>query len=416
MNGLMCVLEDGRRVRFALKKRPRDPFYLVAFRGPDGSRLERSTKEPSQRRATESATAIIQDEFATKPVVNDLSWDEARDVIVRHMQARNLRPATIDDYRFTLNTLQQAFPKTKGPADITPMMAERYKIFRLKLGKAVWTVKRQFERLERGLRTLASARVCKIVTSNPFADIEPPKVERNPPRIIAPEEVQAFFDWLKERWLGWRFPLLFLEVKRLVGCRITELASAATDGLRDGRIRFEAGANNEGPKAAERKVAAASLRRIAEKIAGKKFVFGAFATQLRRVHIKRGNPHHAISVGDFSPGQLRAWLQDEKSLYFEAGIQPQSPFKLHNLRGTAMSKARMAGVGFDDAAIAFGCHPETMRKHYVALDETEISDRVMDKIQGCNGLKSGEKNGEKMQADNKNHVKNDQLDEKSGEI
>jgi hypothetical protein len=34
-----------------------------------------------------------------------------------------------------------------------------------------------------------------------------------------------------------------------------------------------------------------------------------------------------------------------------------------------------------DAAVAFGCNPDTMRKHYIALDEVEISDRVMERIQ-----------------------------------
>ena len=51
----------------------------------------------------------------------------------------------------------------------------------------------------------------------------------------------------------------------------------------------------------------------------------------------------------------------------------------------------MAGVSYDDAAVAFGCNPQTMRQHYIAVDETEISDRVMEKIQGRNGEKNGEK-------------------------
>jgi hypothetical protein len=45
-----------------------------------------------------------------------------------------------------------------------------------------------------------------------------------------------------------------------------------------------------------------------------------------------------------------------------------------------MSRAKQSGVAYDDAAIAFGCHPETMRRHYVKLDETAISDAVMDRI------------------------------------
>ena len=41
-----------------------------------------------------------------------------------------------------------------------------------------------------------------------------------------------------------------------------------------------------------------------------------------------------------------------------SGIQKSEQFKLHNFRGTAMSKARMAGISYDDDAVAFGCHPE----------------------------------------------------------
>lgn len=59
-------------------------------------------------------------------------------------------------------------------------------------------------------------------------------------------------------------------------------------------------------------------------------------------------------------------------------------FKLHNLRGTAMS-----GIHFEDAAVAFGCNPDTMRKHYLELDEVAVTDRVMEAIQG-NGKKADE--------------------------
>jgi hypothetical protein len=50
-----------------------------------------------------------------------------------------------------------------------------------------------------------------------------------------------------------------------------------------------------------------------------------------------------------------------------------------------MSKAHQAGIGYDAASLAFGCHPETMRQHYVNLNETAISDQVMDAIQTLNG-------------------------------
>ena len=44
----------------------------------------------------------------------------------------------------------------------------------------------------------------------------------------------------------------------------------------------------------------------------------------------------------------------------------------------------MAGVSYDDAAVAFGCNPQTVRQHDIALDEVAISDRVMERIQ--NGI------------------------------
>lgn len=59
----ICVLADGRRVKYSLKRRDRDPFYLVVFRGPDGKRKERSTQEANQKRARDAAAAIIRDEY-----------------------------------------------------------------------------------------------------------------------------------------------------------------------------------------------------------------------------------------------------------------------------------------------------------------------------------------------------------------
>ena len=50
----------------------------------------------------------------------------------------------------------------------------------------------------------------------------------------------------------------------------------------------------------------------------------------------------------------------------------------------------MAGVSYDDAAVAFGCNPQTMRQHYIALDEVEISDRVMEKNTVANRRSSGD--------------------------
>jgi hypothetical protein len=74
------------------------------------------------------------------------------------------------------------------------------------------------------------------------------------------------------------------------------------------------------------------------------------------------------------------WLHDQALTYFEASKAEK--FKLHNFRVTAMSKARMARIADSDAAVAFGCNPQTMRDHYHALDEVEIADDVFSRMQG----------------------------------
>ena len=104
-------------------------------------------------------------------------------------------------------------------------------------------------------------------------------------------------------------------------------------------------------------------------------------SQILPLRALRQLQHHfviAAAVRDFAPHRLKSWIQGEAKLYFQATKADR--FKLHNLRGTAMSKARMAGVIEDDAAIAFGCTPQTMREHYLALDEESISDDVFVRI------------------------------------
>ncbi len=403
MNGQVCVLDDGRRVKFSLKKRNRDRFYLVNFRGPDEKPKERSTKESNKKRASDAAVVIIKDEYTPKTSVVNPSWHEAIEIMKQHMEARNLRPSSIADYEFAIGSLRKLFPDANGPADINSACGERFKIRRLKAGLSPHTVKGNLNSLN-VIYGHWWVGVCRILSENPFEHVDPPKTEKKPPRVIEADEEQQFVNWLFKRWDGWRLPILFLEVKGAIGCRITELASLPSANLKEGRLLLEA-ETTKGRKQRQLKLPASLFDEL-QKIAGATFVFEAFSDQLRDVHRHQGRLHHAASVKEFSPGKLRNWLQDELGRYFEAHPNAKR-FKLHNFRGTAMSKARMAGVSFDDAAVAFGCHPETMRKHYISLDETTISDRVMEEIQS----KRREGNGEKKQPTNPSNP----LDGKNGE-
>ena len=55
----------------------------------------------------------------------------------------------------------------------------------------------------------------------------------------------------------------------------------------------------------------------------------------------------------------------------------------------------MAGASYDEAAITFGCHPETMRRHFLVMDEVAISDAVLDRIQRVKAVENDSKSVEK---------------------
>lgn len=392
----VCVLDDGRRVRFSLKKREgRDPYYLASFRGPDGRRKELSTKEPNKKRATDAAVAIVREAY--RPLIESPKnppWDGAIESMVEQMHADNLRPSTIDQYVLVIKALRRACPTTHGPAEITPLMASQFKASRRKAGRwgrpiSVRTLKGNLDNLNIVYNKWWIGE-CKLLDRNPFGEVSLPKLDKSRPRVLLPTEVASFLGWLSQRWGGWRLPVLLLETKRLVGCRILELSSASTSELREGRLYFPAD-ETKGRKERGVKLPSDVYQEL-EAIAGPRYLWESFPIELGRVYHDRGWKRAGRVEPEFRPVRLKKWLQREKRAYLKQNPSVKR-FKLHNLRGTAMTKAKEAGISYEDAAIAFGCNPDTMRKHYVALDETDISDRVMDAIQGGSATKPGEVTG-----------------------
>lgn len=94
------------------------------------------------------------------------------------------------------------------------------------------------------------------------------------------------------------------------------------------------------------------------------------------------------------PKRLKRFLQNEVADYCQAHPDAR-PFTLHDFRGTAMSTAKMAGVSYDEAAITFGCHPETMRRHYIVINEVAISDGVLERVQRVKQLEKSVEDGSK---------------------
>ena len=321
-----CDLPNGQRIRYSLKKRSGSRCYFVCFRDADNRRRELTTGEHAKYAAEDAAPEKIRKDYLSKRQ-EGLAWDDAVDSMIRHMQAQNLRSGTIQQYELAVRTLRKVFPDSEGPADITPAMAEQFKLERMKA-----KLRAAKKKLDDGKKEKVKPRTVegnignlsivfghwfrdtmKIVDGNPFANVAPPKYDKTPPRIITAEEQNGLLHWLQERW-KWRLPVLFLEVKAAIGCRISELAHATTEGLKDGRITF-ASETTKGRKQRACRLPATLYAEL-QGIAGSRHVFERFSEELREVHQKRGRPHHAKAVGNFTPEQLVHWLQVQTRLYF----------------------------------------------------------------------------------------------------
>jgi integrase len=248
-----CVLHKGQRVRFSISKRPGSDMYYVYFRGSAGQRLERTTKETNAKRAKDSALAVIHDEYDQSRRDSNkapMSWDDAIQLMVTHMEAQNLRATTIDDYVTQIETLRKHTPNKRGPSEITAVDARRFKLARSK--EIATTTLRNNLIAIRSVFNKWLIGECQIATENPFACVSLPKLDHHDPRVLASEEQRDFLNWLSEQWDSWRLPVLFLEVKGLIGCRIKELASLPSNNLDDGRIKFIC-TNTKGKKMAMRR-------------------------------------------------------------------------------------------------------------------------------------------------------------------
>jgi hypothetical protein len=374
---MICTLPDETRIRYSLKKRGRDPNYLVCFRGPDRKRKERSTKEPNMRRAEISAQAIIRRVYS-QPSDTAPSWDDAKKILREHFRAANLRDGSIAAYLSALNLLREVYPETYGPADITPIMAEGFKVARSRV-VSPRTLRSNLQHLS----VVFGHWLKRIIASDPFASVDVPREDEKDPVLVEREKFDAFIRWLIARW-EWRLPILFLEVQRAIGCRISELASATPAQLRDGRIYFTS-ETTKGRRDRACKISPIMFKELLS-ICGENYVFERFADELRAIHVECGRGQYAKRLRDFTPTRFRLWIEENHRLYFEQ--TKVEHWKLHTAtRGAAMTRARMNGVMESDAALYFGCHPLTMHKYYLALNKERLADAVYEKME------SGEKVG-----------------------
>jgi integrase len=370
-------LSQGELVGFSVKKRPGDAHYFAYFRDRDGKRLERDTGQTGQIKAVECARALIDKEYEIfDPTHEEVVWDDVLARLRVRLATGGIRGTTIGYYEKVLRSLRTVYPESTGPTDITARQAAA---FRDKMMTVCKGEKPRSAHYVAGVINGLSAlwrkwlvEDLKLATSNPWEKVEPPKADKISVKTMSDDQIQHFFAWITERFGEWPLPNLFLRVKAQTGCRLMDLCSLRSEQLREGRIIFPADLT-KGRK--ERRVPLPTeLYDALEAIKGEAYLWQRHPTELKAKLVARNWPSHQLNP-EFSPQRLYSWFE---TLFTDYRIaNPDRPrITSHMFRKTAFTKAWAAGIDPRKASIAIGCNVDTMMKHYVQMDEQEVTDEV----------------------------------------
>jgi integrase len=376
----------GALVGFTVKLFGNEPTYCVFFRSKDGRRVRRDTNRTQMAAAIEAARAIIEEDYAPAAVPSDaVSWDAARQRLRSRLVTAGASPETIKYYLKALRLVRAVYGVTHGPADISPGMAATWR------DQIMTTVNRRKKLpsahyvagLLRGLSALWQKWFMdelNIVSGNPWEDVELPKTDTSPPRVATDELIEPFYAWIAERFGDWPFPKLFLATKAYTGCRLMELCGLKSAQLHGGRLVFPA---HPSGRHKERAVPLpAELYAALDDFKGKTWLWGNYLSGLRKALRAKGWPTHQLNA-KFSPRRLYFWVETLFADYRTA--HPDRPVLTTQMfRKRAFTLAWQAGVDLAHASIAYGCNPDTLRKHSAAMDEQEVTDAVFARLHGVN--------------------------------
>jgi integrase len=377
----------GRCVYYNVKQRKNEPTYFVYFRGIDGRRLERDTNRTAVQKAVEVAEAIIAEEYAPAPHNPDaVTWQEAMTQLKEKAAADGLRGATLEYYDKLSRRIEQFYHACTGPADISPGMAETWKktFSKTKTRRGKLPSPHTVFSLVRGFKSLWSWFFdLGICPGNPWEDVDPPKTDKIEVRVIEEETFTHFLAWIDKKYSGWELPRLFLETKAMTGCRLMDLCGIESSQLRDGRLHFRAD-QTKGRTARSLPLPAELFARL-DAIKGPTYLWESYPQGIIAAVKNMGCPTHRIKQ-DFLPKRLYHWIE---TLFLDYGEDnpDQPPIHSHQLRRRAFTAAWEHGIDPRKAAIAIGCNPDTIMRHYVKLDEQQVTDEVMEQLAGRLGTK-----------------------------
>jgi len=373
----------GQVIGFSVKQFG-NPTYVACFTSPHGRRLKRDTNQSRIGQAVEAARIIIEKEFAPASAQPEkVIWEHAVDRLKKRLATSGNRSSTLGYYLKLIRLVRKMYGETGGPADISPALAAAWRDQtmsttnrRNKLPSAHYVAG-----LLGGLSALWQKWFIddlKIVAANPWQDVEPPKADKLAVKFATDEQIEHFYGWLAERFGDWPFPKLFLSTKAYTGCRLMDLCALKSAQLRGGRLVFPADLT-KGRK--ERAVPLPDdLYSALDACKGKMWLWESYPSGLKAALQVKGWPTHQLNPV-FDPQRLYYWVGLVFSDYHKK--HPEQPvLTSHMFRKRAFTMAWQAGVDPRRASIAYGCNVDTMVKHYVVMDEQQVTDDVFSQLHG----------------------------------
>lgn len=373
---------NGQLIGFSVRHLGDESTYIACFRSPAGRRLKRDTNQRKLVQAIEAARAVIEAEYAPPRIQTDkTTWDQATKRLTLRLGTSGHRSSTLSYYLKLIRSVRTIHDKAEGPEDITPSMAAGWRDSMMN-GKNLKATRKEKPRSAHyiagmldGLSALWQKWLVddlKIVATNPWREVDPPKTDKLPVKYASDEQIELFYAWLAERFGKWVFPKLFLSAKAYTGCRLMDLCSLKSSQLRGGRLVFPPDLT-KGRK--ERQVPLqADLFKALDAFKGKTWLWENYPLGLKAALQEKGFPTHQLKA-EFSAQRLYYWVETLFTDYRTA-YPDRPPLTSHMFRKRAFTMAWQKGIDPRRAAIAYGCNVDTLMGHYVAMDEQQVTDDV----------------------------------------
>src|SRR5262249_4349298 len=113
---------------------------------------------------------------------------------------------------------------------------------------------------------------------------------------------------------------------------------------------------------------------------GKDWLWEGYVPGLKAALAAKGWPTHKLK-DEFAPQRLYFWVETLFADYRKA-FPDRPALTSHMFRKRAFTMAWNAGIDARRASIAYGCNVDTLMRHYVDLDEQQVTDDVFARMNG----------------------------------